>query len=99
MNYEPIVIGKTRLPIQFQAKIMARAFKEKELISIFDSYTNAKLRLGRMGPPTDLQYKLAEARKAGKTTNEVASSFKVRKDQVYGAVGRVSSWEYLGLSS
>lgn len=88
-------IGEVTIPTALNTQILSRAFKDKELLSIWEAYEAAKYRTGRIGPPTDLQVKVATARQEGYSTSEIMSKFKVKNHQVYSATTRVAIYNFL----
>ncbi len=96
ITQQRVTIGDVTLPIGLHSIILARFLKEKDLKSLYDSYTEAKKTMSRVaGPPTELQVKMAKMKKTGKTSKEVAKFFSVTNNKVNSAVSRVAVWAYL----
>jgi len=91
-----LTIGDERIPSNWHVSILARAFDSKELKKIWEAYKAARFRDGYAAkPPTDVQKKMAEMRKKGIRTSEIARQYKVPTHVVDVAVRKVAIWQYL----
>lgn len=81
----------------WNVNILARAFKEKELKSIWDAYKNARLTAGSAAKePTELQKEIAAyARKTKWKRVAIAEKFKVKVHVVHSAIQKVAIYSYL----
>lgn len=96
---EKVTIGGTTLPAQLGTAILLRSMGEKEMLVLWDTYQKSRkiniVTRRSSVSPTDLQYKIASMKRAGKTFQEVAREFGVNNSVVNNALIRVSVWEYL----
>lgn len=88
-------IGNTRVAGYWSFAVLSRAFKEQELKSLWESYANARHRVGHFSEPTDKQRAIvAYMKKYGTSRRETADHFKIPYFQVSSAMQRVAVWEY-----
>lgn len=96
MTYHSVKIGELVLPGAFNTAILLRAFSEKEMKSFYDSYERAKFNIKMSDPPTELQKKMAAAKKSKAVpTVTLAKEFKVKPHVVDAAVKKVAIWAYM----
>ena len=90
-----IRIGEELLPGALNMTVLARAYKEKDLKTIWETYKNARLNQRTPMEPTEAQIKYAKIAKQMGNMQKAARDLKVEYHVVHYAVRRVAIWEYL----
>lgn len=97
MTTKDFYIGKEKVPSHWGMAVMTRAFDEKALKGLWETYKNARLTAGgAYKEPTELQKKIAAyAKKTRHKHTAIAAEFKVKYHVVKAALEKVAVWEYL----
>lgn len=93
----PVKVGSVILPGALNTNILMRAFKEKELLSIWGLYERAKKTSRASLPPSEMQVKLAEEYLKGTSVKDIAKKYHLKNDgvEVYYAIRRVAMYEFM----
>ncbi len=90
-----VVIGKEKVPAYLNTAVLIKALGgEENLREMWSKYKEHRTVKG-LQKPTELQYKIANARRDGGMVAELVRKFNVQPHQVYNSVNRVSMWEYM----